>query len=281
MHPQQMQQMRPPQMMPPQMQQPQMRAPQMQQPMMQPQHMQQPMMPGNIPHPQFPQGQPQQMSPTGQNPGLPRLTKDAVNNPFSAPLPDGVKLVPIDENTMKNIGSIGLPPPGEDTQPKTPETIIPEIAPTQEPTRVSAQIGEAFSAKTPSSSEALASFIQNERNGAIFYKNLSKRAPSKEYRSYLSRIIENCNTRREKLGKAYQQLRGEEMTPANSDIERPIAFTKGLRSAIIQETSAVQELGRLYELTTDQSMTKLINSQIHSKTNDIALLNMMMSYSNP
>ena len=259
-------------MMPTQsMQQPMMPHPQMQQPMMPSRQMQQPMMPSRQTQQRPPMQQP------SQGAGLPKLTQNPLENPFSTPLPDGVKLVPVDEDTMKSLHSIGLSPPDEDGAPKPAEAAVPESAPIEAANASPAASAEAAGLKPPSMPEALASFIQNERNGAIYYKNLSKKAPSREYRGYLSKIIENCDSRREKLGKAYQQLRGEELIPNESNIERILIFTKGLRSAIVQETSTVQDLGRLYESTADQSLAKLINSQIHSKASDIAILNMMMT----
>jgi len=253
----------------------------MQQPMMQPQHGA--MQPGQFNQSPFAQNHAMQQGRTRQHPqgqpsALPKLNPSVGENPFSAPLPDGVKLVPIDENTMKNLGSIGLPPKVDDTPPKPADVLAPEIpAVSAPPVAPGTPVAEAFGAKQPSMHEAFAAFIQNEHNGAIFYTNLSKKAPNSEYQGYLSKIVNNCDVRGDKLGKTYTQLRGETITPAESNIERPSIFTNGLRSAILQETNAIHELARLYESTADPSVAKMLNSQIHSKTGDIALLNMMLT----
>ena len=262
------------------------------------QRSQMPYMPQTQPMQQMPQKQPmqpmqqmQQMPPQGMAPPaqprrpqssqqgshLPKMTQNSMENPFNAPLPDGVKLVPLDENTMKNLHSIGVDPPpalpgsggtstpsGSSALPVPPKPLEPEA-------------GEAFAVKPGSTAEILANFIQNERNGVIFYEKLTKKAPSKELRGLLENIVGNCEHRREKLGKAYQQQRGEDFTPEQADIELVSVFGKGLRRAIIQETSTVQELCRMCESATDQGLAKLLTSQLYSKIADIAVLTMMLS----
>jgi len=238
---------------------------------------------------QMPQPQP---SPSTRQSGrsggqLPRLTNNTMDNPFSTPLPDGVKLVPLDENTMKSLHSIGANLPSG-TQ--APAANVP-ARPIAQPANISPQPAEQVSAPEhqifdvsiaaatpPATIESLAKFIQNERNGTIFYSNLAKMTHSQKFQDHIAKISENCNARCEKLGRAYFEQQNEAFSPEQSAIEHSNTFTDGLRSAIAQEASAIHELVYIYEANTELAFCKLIDSQIYSKIADIALLNMMLSH---
>ena len=231
------------------------------------------------PHPQI-QQRPQA---TGRNSGqLPRLTNNAIENPFSAPLPDGVKLVPLDESTMKNLYSAGANPPAGTQPPTASRPAQSATTPAQPADQVSAPIQQTFdnpiAASSPAAVESLAKFIQNERNGTVFYSNLARMTHSQEFQDRVAKISENCSTRREKLDKAYFEQRMEAFSPEQSTIEHSATFTDGLRFAIAQEAAAIQELGHLHETNTNPALCKLIDSQIYSKIADIAILNLMLSH---
>ncbi|MCL2618650.1 MAG: hypothetical protein FWD98_06305 [Defluviitaleaceae bacterium] len=252
---------------------------------MQRQHQAQPQMqqPGSMQRQQMPQSSQMQMPPMSQMPPmpqasprpspqqgnngkpLPKMTAGGMENPFSTPLPDGVRLVPMDENTMRNIASIGLEAKEGEV---TPAPMIPMV-PQAEDAVAEPVINGA--------QQPLAPFIQNERNGAIFYGRLTEKAPRDEYRGYLESIAQNCKARREKLDALYTNRHGAAMVPAETGIESPPAFNTGLRSAIIHETTAIRELCGLYESTADTALAKQISSQIYSKTSDVAMLNMMLA----
>jgi len=228
-------------------------------------------------HPQMAQGLRSQTQPKSKGSSLPRLTQNTMENPFNSPLPDGVKLVPIDADTMKNLHSIGVTPPANSPT-STPKGHTPPkpSAPTQKPEQTSDAPAIAANAP-PIAVNSLAPFIQNERNGAIFYANLAQKAHSPESQRYLAKISDNCNARREKLGVSYLQQQGEVFSPEQSDIELAATFTEGLQSAIAQEASAINELGRLYEANADPIFGKLLGSQLYSKIADIAILNMLLA----
>ena len=210
-----------------------------------------------------------------------------MENPFNAPLPDGVKLVPIDANTMKNLHSIGAAPPvGAMPQPEAGSqdvsggSKLPPYTDTPLPSNQTppADQSQPYIDTPPSSSNDFAVFIQSERNGALFYLDLMQHAPSQEFKDCLVKISGNCNARREKLCEAYSRQFGEAFAPKQSDTELPATFSGGLQSAISQETAAIHKLVNLYEASVDPSTAKLINCQIYSKVADIALLNMMLSH---
>jgi len=213
---------------------------------------------------------------------LPRLTNNDLENPFSAPLPDGVKLVPLDESTMKNLHSIGVNPPANTGSP-TPSSFTQPVA-NAPATPTNSAIEPEQSSPTeiisipapPVMIDSLTKFIQNERNGAIFYSNLAKKTRSQEFQNHIAKISGNCNTRREKLDNLYLRQRGEAFSTDQSAIELSATFTDGLRSAITQETAAIHELTCIHEANTEPAIGKLIDNQIYSKLADIALLNMML-----
>jgi len=202
---------------------------------------------------------------------LPRLNPNLQENPFEAKLPDGVKLVPLDENSMRNIHQAGAQQK-QAAPPDTHQASAPNPSPIQNP----APNFEAVPIQPQNHGERLRAFIQNERNGHIFYANLAESAPSQELKTHLSNISSNCAQRRTKLTEAHTQHIGEAFTPREAQIGAASSFGAGLRMAITQEGINAAELSRLYETTDSPELARQLNAQIHSKLLDISLLNMML-----
>ena len=230
MTPQQGQMQRPPMQQMPQQMQPPI------QPQMQPQYMPQP-----------------QMAPPGQTPmqGMP------------VALPDGVRMEPLDEKTLKELQSRVISAPSSNTE---------------NPSPAQAEASQSQSSRSNKSvfqmdvMEALGQFIQNERNGEIFYRNLADMAIYDEHRSFIEEISSDNKKRRSSLDELYTKHKGSGYSIAESEINTTVDFKNGIALAIKEESRALRQLSQLYEKIKDPDAARVINSILYRKTGDISML---------
>ena len=220
-----------------QMQRPPMQQmPQQMQPQMQPQYMPQP-----------------QMAPPGQTPmqGMP------------VALPDGVRMEPLDEKTLKELQSRVISAPSSNTE---------------NPSPAQAEASQSQSSRSNKSvfqmdvMEALGQFIQNERNGEIFYRNLADMAIYDEHRSFIEEISSDNKKRRSSLDELYAKHKGSGYSIAESEINTTVDFKNGIALAIKEESRALRQLSQLYEKIKDPDAARVINSILYRKTGDLSML---------
>ena len=228
MTPQQGQMQRPPMQQMPQQMQPPI------QPQMQPQYMPQP-----------------QMAPPGQTPmqGMP------------VALPDGVRMEPLDEKTLKELQSRVIAAPSSSTENPSPAQA--EVSQSPRSNKSVFQMDVM---------EALGQFIQNERNGEIFYRNLADMAIYDEHRSFIEEISSDNKKRRSSLDELYTKHKGSGYSIAESEINTTVDFKNGIALAIKEESRALRQLSQLYEKIKDPDAARVINSILYRKTGDISML---------
>lgn len=217
--------------------------------------------------PQQMQGQQQRQMPGQQQP----------NPKQNAPLPDGVRYEPLDQRTLEQIQKVAPNFAGLSAAPSSAGNIPQE--PVNVP-HVTENITPVFAPALPvfdeqHISDKLRQFMQNERNGSIYYKNLATVALKPAQRRVLNEISESCKERGAAYNAAYHGYKNEDYEPAEAEILNVSSFHDGVHLAIEEESYAIRELIALYEKITDDSLSRTLNSQIHRKASDVNLLRLM------
>lgn len=88
----------------------------------------------------------------------------------------------------------------------------------------------------------LKEFIQDEKNGSIFYKSLSNNCNNKLYKDKLINISNECSTESKNLINLYKSLKNEEFEPKNININTNIPFKTGLLFAIEEEIKSYDRI---------------------------------------
>ena len=218
---------------------------------------------------------------------LPQLNPN-LQNPFEAKLPDGIQIVPLNENNMQNLGSIGLqqpqqsvpptqPLPMHQAPPPMPAMQLPPPAPPMPATQQPPPPQEQATHNSAPPAQYFQSFIQNERNANVFYQNLAKTTQNEEHKTHLQRISANCAAYQAKLSAMHQAHTGEAFAPRQAEIGSPASLQAGLRLAIAQEASNAAEAAKLYETNETPELLHQLSSYLHQKTLDIAMLTLMLA----
>jgi len=178
-------------------------------------------------------------------------------------LPDGVRMEPLDEKTLKELQSRVISAPSSNTE---------------NPSPAQAEASQSQSSRSNKSvfqmdvMEALGQFIQNERNGEIFYRNLADMAIYDEHRSFIEEISSDNKKRRSSLDELYTKHKGSGYSIAESEINTTVDFKNGIALAIKEESRALRQLSQLYEKIKDPDAARVINSILYRKTGDISML---------
>jgi hypothetical protein len=165
-------------------------------------------------------------------------------------LPDGVRLEPVDPNTINLLSGFqnasAVPAPQT-----TPETT-------------------AKSKPSP-----LEEIMQDERNASEFYKTLSETAYREDYRTFL----QTAGSQRARYGQIYNpfyiKTSPAEFQPKATEIHAPASFDAGLNLAIVEEGNILDKMTALFESTSDDRLVKTLFSQICRKLNHISRLHLM------
>jgi len=125
--------------------------------------------------------------------------------------------------------------------------------------------------------EQLENLIQNERNGAVFYKNLAALAGTSTQAEILRGIGEGCLER----GRSYNSLYRKEREADFEANENPVigaqTLHQGLSLALREEENATRELIRLYESEPDGETRHVLSAQLYKKISDLGILHRLAS----
>ncbi len=202
---------------------------------------------------------------------IPPIVPGGLQNPFSQPLPDGITIQPLNEETLKEIHGISpdlsnISPPlinNENTfelnqLKEIPEQITPKI-------------------ERRSINDRLADIIQNEKNGANYYKRLAEIAPKSEYKSLLNKISDYCDLSRNNINSVYKRYKGEYFEPKEADLKYHTKFRDGVFFAILEESRNIRELSEFFEETEDSFISKHLLCHLYRKTSDLNILQAILS----
>lgn len=100
--------------------------------------------------------------------------------------------------------------------------------------------------KTSSGTEkvigCLKDFIQDERNGSVFYSSLSNLCNNEFYKNRLKKISEECNLGKKYFKDYYKTLKSEEFEPKELPINVNINLKNGLILAIEEEMKSYDKI---------------------------------------
>ncbi len=88
----------------------------------------------------------------------------------------------------------------------------------------------------------LQEFIQDEKNGNIFYTSLANNCNNDYYRNKLRMIGEECNIETNSLKRYYKNLQNEDFEPENLEINTNIPLKQGLLLAIEEEIKSYDKI---------------------------------------
>lgn len=88
----------------------------------------------------------------------------------------------------------------------------------------------------------LQEFIQDEKNGNIFYNSLANNCNNDYYKNKLKMIGEECNIETNSLRKYYKNLQNEDFEPENLEINTNIPLKQGLLLAIEEEMKSYDKI---------------------------------------
>lgn len=88
----------------------------------------------------------------------------------------------------------------------------------------------------------LKEFIQDEKNGNIFYNSLANNCNNDYYKNKLKMIGEECNIETNSLRKYYKALQNEDFEPENLEINTNIPLKQGLLLAIEEEIKSYDKI---------------------------------------
>ncbi|GHU53925.1 hypothetical protein AGMMS49975_13340 [Clostridia bacterium] len=114
----------------------------------------------------------------------------------------------------------------------------------------------------------LAYFVQSEKNGSRFYKDLSEY--SNAYREEFERISVDCVIRMVMFLGMCKSI-GMKFTAENASVPKVLELRESVSFAISEETENLRRLGVFYETCGDADAKK-ISSVIHKKTADLFVL---------
>lgn len=214
---------------------------------------------GQIPQGQFPQGQiPQGQIPQGQ---------PQQKQPFRGSLPDGIRMEPLDEKTLKELqGAIGA---------------LDSKAAEEEANKIPASGDDkkeaVYDRNQIEMADSLGEFIQNERNAVIFYRHLSGLARNDRNRKALEEICEDSQSRKQLLNELYRKHKGKDFDMKNSAINTMVGLYDGIELAIREESKALKGLCQVYEKANDEKTGRIINSILYRKISDLSILHLLQN----
>ena len=126
--------------------------------------------------------------------------------------------------------------------------------------------------------DTISTFIQGEKNAAIFYPELRGLANDEYARSVIGRIADNADKRRRFLNTVYNKMTGGNYTEKDLPIIKSESFSQGIRMAIEIENNTLREMSDLYDKIDNGMHLKSLNSVIQKKIMDIISLQQLAMY---
>lgn len=118
----------------------------------------------------------------------------------------------------------------------------------------------------------LVSWIQNERNGALFYEHLAAVSGDSDRRRLLHDIADTSRRHSQLFNTIYKERKGTGYEVRETGVETGVGFREGLRWAIREESKAVKELADLAEKPELDGVYRSLNAALCRKLSDLALL---------
>ncbi len=119
--------------------------------------------------------------------------------------------------------------------------------------------------------------MQNERNSALFYEDLSKIAPTEYSKSLIQNIKARCEKRQKTLFNLHKDLGGQEYTPKESKIRKARSFYDGLLIAIYEESATMKELSELIESVENDKFLRKLYSQVADRVSQLYTLQYLLA----
>ncbi|MCL2462794.1 MAG: hypothetical protein FWF44_09025 [Defluviitaleaceae bacterium] len=204
--------------------------------------------------------------PTGQGrQGASQTGGQGLADWMKGPLPDGVHFEPLDKSAkLFTQGAAGTP--AEPSRPaETGQAGV--SAPEAQPQAQEAGAPDEFERR-------LSLMIQNERNAAVFYVQLARRAGRDDFRSFLEKTSAESLRRQELFQSVFRSRKGADYAVAESDI-RPADFPDGLELALDEECNFLEDLAWLYENAADDKVRWAVQGQVNKKVSQINMMNSM------
>ncbi|MDR3240443.1 MAG: hypothetical protein LBT44_10240 [Clostridiales bacterium] len=189
-----------------------------------------------------------------------------------APLPDGVRMEPLDENTWKLLQGAGATAASGAavqsgvTAAKAPALAAPSVgksagvAPPASPSAAA----PGFAAKN-SVARQLEDIMQDERNASVFYQYLSGTARREDYRDFLRKTGTESDRRHQLFNGLYQKWAPTAFQAKDADINTRVSFDDGISLAIVEEGNIIDKMNNIFESATDDKLSRTLFSQICHK----------------
>ncbi len=207
------------------------------------------------------------------------------------PLPDGVRFEPLDDAAMAMLKNYqnqegsqagGQNPQGQQNgtaqqgsqgtpNPQNP-LAIPELNPSGTAEINDYGFGNNIIEENPHVRNKIEQFIQNERNGSVFYENMSRYAPWEEHKKILQSLSENCNAKLERFKTMYKAYSTEVFDAQETEVVTNVMFRDGILLAIREESAAINELADLNGYIRSEKLCKELGALINKKISDLGML---------
>jgi len=129
----------------------------------------------------------------------------------------------------------------------------------------------------PDISEELSVFIQNERNGSIFYKYLSNISYKEKNKDILLRISNNCLSEIKKYNEIYREIKNKDFEIQESKINEKIDLKGGINWALEEECKGIELLTEIYDKINKIDIKEKIFYSISMKISRIGFLQIFLN----
>ena len=123
--------------------------------------------------------------------------------------------------------------------------------------------------------EQLEKFMQNERNGAVYYERLAAIAEGSSQAEALRGISESCSERMRSYNALYRKQNAVDFQTSETQVMSVRTLQQGITLALKEEEFTVNELIKLYESMSDVEARHVLSAQLYKKISDLGTLHRM------
>ncbi|MCL2699754.1 MAG: hypothetical protein FWE68_05525, partial [Defluviitaleaceae bacterium] len=123
----------------------------------------------------------------------------------------------------------------------------------------------------------LEKLMQNERNGAAYYRNLAMIAETGSQADILHGIGEGCMERGRSYNGLYRKHKEADFEAAEAQVMGARTFRRGVFTALAEEDSAIRDLIKIYESAPDGDARHVLSAQLYKKFSDLNTLHRLVA----